>query len=287
MLNGRAWAMRTSDLEAGIVGLRLTSSSHIAPHKAGATTPVSAAETKLELVVIDSKRLRQAGITRLLDIWADAMGLTAKAVVPDALLGEGFAPANCGMVIISVGTASIKDAQHQPLIETVRSLMPKAPLIIISDREDPEEICAAFEQGAVGFLPTSIAPGLAFRALSFIRAGGSFFPPSALSVRLGETTVHRVERASDLTAKQEEVLDLLRHGHSNKTIARRLSMSEATVKVHVRRIIHKFGVANRTQLAVAAMKNGSVPAPVNSGESCESGDDNMTQCLASESGTQH
>ena len=46
---------------------------------------------------------------------------------------------------------------------------------------------------------------------------------------------------------------LLRQGYPNKRIARQLGLSEATVKVHVRRIMHKFGAANRTQLAVAAM----------------------------------
>jgi DNA-binding NarL/FixJ family response regulator len=156
-----------------------------------------------------------------------------------------------------MGGASIQDAHHQRLIESVRRLMPHAPLVIVSDREDWQEICAAFDEGAVGFIPTSIEPALAFQALSFIRSGGSFFPPSVLSTCVREVAVNGVEQASDLTAKQEEVFSLLRQGHANKAIARRLSMSEATVKVHVRRIIHKFGVANRTQLAVAAISQGS------------------------------
>ena len=153
----------------------------------------SGERVKLELLFIDSTS--QAGITRLLDIWADVMGLEVNAVVPDAPLATCCAPANCGMTIISVGSASIKDAQHQALIESVRRLMPQAPLVIISDREDPQEICAAFEEGAIGFISTSIEPALAFQALSFIRSGGSFFPPSVLSTCLGEVTVNGVDRA--------------------------------------------------------------------------------------------
>jgi DNA-binding NarL/FixJ family response regulator len=226
---------------------------------------------KPELLIIDSKRLRQASIRRLLDIWADAMGLTVKTVVPDAPFDTCCTPDNCEMTIISVGSASIEDAQHQASIESVRMLMPQALLVIISDREDPQEICAAFEDGAVGFMPTSLEPALAFKALSFIRSGGSFFPPSVLSSCFHKVTVNGVVNASDLTTKQENVFNLLRQGYPNKRIARQLGLSEGTVKVHVRRIMHKFGVANRTELAVAAM---------NAKSGGENGNDDMAQrCL--------
>jgi DNA-binding NarL/FixJ family response regulator len=223
--------------------------------------------SKRELLVIDSKRSRQAGIRRLLDIWADLMGLTVKAVVPETLLHTRCMSDNCEMTIISVASASIEDAQYQASIERVRMLMPQAPLVIISDREDPQEICAAFKEGAVGFLPTSLEPAVALQALSLIRSGGSFFPPSVLSYWVCKIPSNGAVHAADLTTKQENVFSLICHGYPNKRIARRLGLSEATVKVHVRRILRKFGAANRTQLAVAAMNNtgdvgkGMIAAP--------------------------
>ena len=57
-------------------------------------------------------------------------------------------------------------------------------------------------------------------------------------------------RNRSLTARQKAVLELLRRGDTNKVIARRLGMREGTVKVHVRQIMRKFGVTNRTQIAV-------------------------------------
>jgi DNA-binding NarL/FixJ family response regulator len=57
-------------------------------------------------------------------------------------------------------------------------------------------------------------------------------------------------RNSSLTARQKTVLELLSRGDTNKVIARRLGMSEGTVKVHVRQIMRKFGVTNRTQIAL-------------------------------------
>jgi DNA-binding NarL/FixJ family response regulator len=234
---------------------------------------------KPELLIIDSKRLRQAGITRLLETWADVMGLTAKPVVPGVPFDACCAPADCEMTIICVGNESIHGAQYQGLITNVRRQMPQALLVIISDREDAQEICAAFEAGAVGFMPTSIEPAVAFQALSFIRSGGSFFPPSALSTSLRETTINGAARVSDLTAKQEQVVGGLHKGLSNKTIARQLEMSEATVKVHVRHIMRKFGVANRTQLAVAAMNQGALRLALGGKESGEHGDSTTKPAL--------
>src|SRR5215831_15030208 len=65
----------------------------------------------------------------------------------------------------------------------------------------------------------------------------------------------------NLTARQGAVLELLSRGSSNKVIARRLAMSEGTVKFHVRQIMCKFGVTNRTQVAVVCGAGGEV-APV-------------------------
>jgi DNA-binding NarL/FixJ family response regulator len=180
------------------------------------------------------------------------MGLNVQAVVPDDSL-EKCAFDHCEMIIISVGNASVGDLQQQTLMVSARRLLPEVPLVIISDREEAEEVLAAFNQGAVGFMPTSTEPAVAFQALSFIKSGGSYFPPSVLSNL--RNFVGAAVPSSDLTPKQEEVFGQIRKGHSNKIIARQLGMSEATVKVHVRRIMHKFGVANRTQLAVAAVND--------------------------------
>ena len=204
----------------------------------------SAEITRNEVLVIDSRRLRQASLTCLLGSWADATGLTVKAASPDAPLDK------CGMIIISVGTASIQDAEPQLLIKNFKTLIPEARLVIISDQEDAEEASAAFHNGAAGFLPTSIEPELALRALSFIRDGGSFFPPSVLSNSVPEGAIKSLVCISELTSRQEQVFRFLRQGYSNKAIGRQLGMSEATVKVHTSRLMRKFGVKNRTQLAV-------------------------------------
>jgi DNA-binding NarL/FixJ family response regulator len=238
-------------------------------------------DSRPRILIIDRNRLRQAGIMHLLEAWADVMGLAITAVPPDTPLKKGRMNAHCKMVILSLGSTSVQDSQQQALIEDIRTFIPEAALVVISDREEPEEVCAAFQEGAAGFMPTSIDPSVAFQALSFIKGGGSFFPPSALlHTRLiahapgrqsvGTQGVDGLDCASRLTTKQREVFNLLRLGQSNKTIARGLGMSDATVKVHVRSIMRKFGVANRTQLAVAAMNGSTLMCGANAEEGDES-----------------
>ena len=211
---------------------------------------------------------------RLLEVWADSQGLKVNAISPNMPLDRGRIDQDCEMVIFSVGSISVGDPQQQMWMRSVRTLIPDAPLVILSDRDDVQEVCAAFDAGAAGFMPTSIEPMVALQALSFIRNGGSFFPPSALSHEttgpassfIGTpafsdpqtrppTPPSSANARGKFTAKQEQVFTLLRQGHTNKLIARQLGMSEATVKVHVRRIMQKFGATNRTQAVISAMGN--------------------------------
>jgi DNA-binding NarL/FixJ family response regulator len=219
------------------------------------------------IIIIDAKKLRQAGIVRLFEAWAQAFGLNVIAVSPDAPSASGSIDANCEMILLSVGSASVEDPEQLACLKSVHTLIPNAALVVLSDREDSKEICAAFEAGAAGFLPTSIEPSVALQALSFIRSGGSFFPPSALSMpSSAQATTNGSDQShpapcqlmdgvSSLTLKQAEVFTLLREGQANKLIARQLGMSEATVKMHVRQIIRKFGVSNRTQAVIYAMSS--------------------------------
>jgi DNA-binding NarL/FixJ family response regulator len=155
------------------------------------------------------------------------------------------------------------------------------PLVIFSENESREEIISALKIGAQGVLYAGMNSELALQAFSFILNGGSYFP-SALRPRrpysqrhpasdcdLTPSCVNGESSAEDLidadltdlnlTGRQGAVLELLRRGNSNKVIARRLAMSEGTVKFHVRQIMRKFGVTNRTQVAAVCGAGDEVP----------------------------
>ena len=242
-----------------------------------------------EIVVIDPQKLRQAGVVRLLESWAKSNELDVTAISPPQELTVG---PNSAMVLLSVGGVSVLEKDPQLWIKSVRTVMQDVPLVILSDRGDCPEICAAFREGAKGFISTDIDPQVALEALTFIHRGGSFFPTSVLletsglereeeevlgrnmadaeietqfgdnviwrrskerpGIEVGTPVHHPADRA--LTPRQQEVLEGLREGKPNKVIARDLQMTEATVKVHVRQIMRKFGATNRTQVVLCAMR---------------------------------
>jgi DNA-binding NarL/FixJ family response regulator len=232
------------------------------------------------VAIIDAKELRRASITSLFEPWARAENLRLTSFTPEQAHEALQADADVRMLIFNIGGESIAERENLQQLKVLRALVSKVPLVIISDRDDANDITAAFTAGAQGFINSGMASALAFQTLSFILNGGSYFPPSAMyqhpaqpgqakppvgSSNDSESESKRDPRATNggglsrndveshpvcLTARQQEVLDHLRLGESNKMIARRLGMTEGTVKVHVRQMMRKCQVSNRTQLAV-------------------------------------
>ena len=231
--------------------------------------------------MIDTKNLRRASITSLLEQWANAENLQLKSFTPEQADEALKADTNFRMLIFSIGGASIAESENLEQLKILRRLAPKVPLVLISDSEDAHDIAAAFNTEAQGFINSGITSALAYQALSFILNGGSYFPQSAmhqLQTRQEQAGKPRNGSPSDsepkqgehgtsgngstdsqndlacqavnLTARQQEVLEQLRMGESNKMIARRLGMTEGTVKVHMRQMMRKCHAANRTQLAL-------------------------------------
>src|SRR5690606_38716239 len=109
--------------------------------------------------------------------WATASGLEVIAISsPEEL----EATPKCVMVVVNVGGTSVLALEPQLAIKVARTVMADVPLVVLSDREDRNEICAAFNEGANGFISTNLEPSLAMEALTFVGRGGSFFPHSAL-----------------------------------------------------------------------------------------------------------
>ncbi len=138
----------------------------------------------------------------------------------------------------------------------VRKVLQVAPVIILCDVDCLDSITAAFESGARGYIPTATTTlELAIEIISLVRAGGTFVPPSSLSLgmvaRQGETT--GAISTFRFTPRQLEVLERLKVGKANKIIANELGTSESTVKIHIRNIMKKMKATNRTEVAILAL----------------------------------
>ncbi len=230
------------------------------------------------ILIVDSLPLRNFGLVALLDRLSGTTKFRLASLTPDDAERWIDEDANCSMIIYNVGGASVADRKHQKRIKGLRERAAEAPLVILSDNDSREEILSALSVGAQGYLYAGTNAQLALQALSFIFKGGSYFPaatqprrrspvhlngtiecspplPACTTLDVGDDIVENGADAGsaniDLTERQKSVLERLGRGDSNKAIARLLGIREGTVKVHVRQIMRKLGVVNRTQVAIA------------------------------------
>jgi DNA-binding NarL/FixJ family response regulator len=137
--------------------------------------------------------------------------------------------------------------------EDVARLAVIGPVLVCSDGEEPRSADRLLSAGARGFVPASLGLGALLAAIERVRAGGCYVAAVPAEPRLPESPVWH-----ELTRRQREVLVQITEGKSNKLIADALEMSEDTVKAHVKQIIKRLNVANRTQAALLA--TGADPA---------------------------
>jgi DNA-binding NarL/FixJ family response regulator len=130
------------------------------------------------------------------------------------------------------------------------------PVVIVSGEDNPQVIHQLISDGAAGFIPKSSSPNLLVAALKLVLNGGIYLPPQAFTgAALAANTGPSVEELG-LTVRQTEVLLKVVQGKTNKTIARELALSEATVKQHVASAFRVLGVSNRIEALYKAARLG-------------------------------
>ena len=149
----------------------------------------------------------------------------------------------------SLGSDEVRDE-----VRAIREAAPGTPLIVMSDLEDGAEVRRAVEHGARGYLPPHLPLSQAMAAIRFVKDGGTYIPQCVLASIIQEpSSTCLVDEDGDLVGfsrRQLQVLELLKEGKQNKIISYELGMSEGTVKVHIRQIMRKLKVRNRTQVVL-------------------------------------
>jgi len=210
----------------------------------------------VSIILIDRRPLTRQCLSR----WLQDGSLDLRVVSvgsPADLLDASRSRSEPHIIIFSIGAASVKDSEVLGKITLLRRHMSRIPLVLLSDRDDVDDIVAAIEHGVRGYIPTSLEPSEAAAALQCVAAGGTFVPASAM-IKVAQDRQHGSQRGSNglgkgsldsLTPRESEVLARLRQGKPNKIIAHELAISESTVKVFVRRILMKLHASNRTEVA--------------------------------------
>ena len=140
-------------------------------------------------------------------------------------------------------------------IRRIREVAPSTRVIALTSFADDEKVFPAIKAGAAGYLLKDVRPADLADAVRKASRGEALLAPSVAARLMQEVSGERSAPAG-LTERELEVLRLIARGMSNKQIARELVLSEKTVKTHVSNILAKLHVADRTQAALYAVREG-------------------------------
>ena len=212
---------------------------------------------RVSMAFIDPKPLTRRSIADVLAKAFPEYVMIAVSTCEELLEIQGRPISRPNLVVVYIRSAGLTESCVQSALELLKVRLPDAPVIVLSDRDDVDDVNEALTCGVRGYIPTSFEFEVAVAALRLISAGGTFVPADALRSSAKQDTGFEGERRGlpdelDLTPRELSVIDLLREGKPNKLIAAQLEMQESTVKVHVRSILKKLHVANRTHAASVA-----------------------------------
>lgn len=176
----------------------------------------------------------------------DAVDL-ARQLLPDVVLVDLYLPRLDG-----VATTKL-----------IKREMPQIEVVLLTASENVDHIVEAVQAGACGYVFKSADSLTLFRQLKQVLAGGVGMSED-ITVKLIKNLAHASQTRRNpgndsyttLTPREREVLALIAQGHSNKAIGAELCVSSNTVRAHVRCLMQKLSLDNRTQLAVYGLREG-------------------------------
>jgi len=205
----------------------------------------------IRVMLVDDHAMVRHGLQQLLDGVAD---LEVVASTSDGSQAAALAQEHSPDVVLM-------DLQ-MPTVDGVAATMsivaevPDARVVVLTSFSDRERIVAALDAGAVGYLLKDAEPEELVNGIRAAARGESPLHPRAARELLAARSTSEASTSESLTPREVEVLALVREGLANKQIARRLGISERTVKAHMTSLFQRIGVTDRTQAALWAERHG-------------------------------
>ena len=215
---------------------------------------------KARVLLIDDNADHLRGIKELINLETsyDVLGTTTSANIGINLVKK-YRP---DLVLMDI---NMPEKDGLQAIQEIEKLELGVKVIALSGYDDADLIFRAMKIGAKGYVLKTMASAQLIFAIDEV-LNGKVYLPSALSSRFFEyfqrsfktetQTANEENLLNYLTAREEEVLDLLTQGNNYKGIAGKLFISETTVKTHVNNIFQKLQVNDRTQAVLYALNNG-------------------------------
>ncbi len=205
----------------------------------------------IRVVIADDHRVVRVGLEQLLQTFDDVEFLGAGAGGEEAVaLCTEHRP---DVLLLDL---SMPDVDGIEVTKRLHDVSPETKVVVFTSFSDRERIVHALDAGAVGYLLKDAEPEELHAAVQAASRGEAPITPRAAAALLAA----RRERPAEvgLTAREREVLALVVEGLANKQIARRMGISEKTVKGHLTNLFQRIGVADRTQAALWAERTGAL-----------------------------
>ena len=217
------------------------------------TDPDSSAEPPICVLITDDHAIVRAGLRALLTE-SDGIRVVGEAATGEEAIARCTPPAPVPDVVLM----DLRLGPGLSGVETTRRLLTLRPVprvLVVTNHDTDADILAAIEAGASGYLLKDTPPAELIAAVHAAAAG-----ESALSPMVATRLMSRMRAPADavLTAREIDVLVEVAAGHSNREIARRLLLSEMTVKSHLVHIFSKLGVRSRTAAVDRARRDGLI-----------------------------
>jgi DNA-binding NarL/FixJ family response regulator len=151
---------------------------------------------------------------------------------------------------------SMPDLDGIEVTDRLRTTSPETRVVVFTSFSDRERIVRAVDKGAIGYLLKDAEPEEIHAAVLAAARGEAPLAPRAAAELLADRQAKPA--GGELTAREREVLSLVVDGLANKQIARRMGISEKTVKGHLTHLFQRIGVADRTQAALWAERTGAL-----------------------------
>ena len=203
----------------------------------------------IRLVLADDHAVVRAGLAELLANADDIELVDSVASGEEAVRAAVEEAADVVLMDLSMpGEGGIEATRR------LREVRPEAHVVALTSFSDRDRILDALDAGAIGYLLKDIEPPALFAGIRAAAAGESPLAPKAATALVQERATP--SPAEELTAREREILTLVTDGLPNKEIARRLEISEKTVKAHLTSAFRRIGVFDRTQAALWAKEHG-------------------------------
>jgi two-component system nitrate/nitrite response regulator NarL len=207
---------------------------------------------------------------------AENFRVRASVSSPDEFTG-GFRGPQQLFLIIHTGDDFDRAIEQ---INLIRDQYPSGRVVVVVDHYRSTEPDMAYQVGAAGYLVSDMPCDAFVKSIELVMMGEAVFPPAFLVSALDTQTDRRRNaarahedvgiipasedtEAPPLSPRELAILRCLISGSSNKSIARKIDIAEATVKVHVKAILRKIRVQNRTQAAIWGMNHSLLAQPIN------------------------